>query len=43
MAYSLAGKLVVGISSPALFDLDEADEVFRTHGLAAYREFQREH
>lgn len=43
MAYSLAGKLVVGISSRALFDLDEADEVFRTHGLAAYREFQREH
>jgi 5'-nucleotidase len=43
MPYSLSGKLVVGISSRALFDLDEADEVYRSHGLAAYRRFQREH
>ncbi|HEY7599575.1 MAG TPA: 5'-nucleotidase [Candidatus Limnocylindrales bacterium] len=43
MPYSLTGKLVVGISSRALFDLDEADQVFRRDGLAAYREFQRAH
>ena len=43
MPYSLKDKLVVGISSRALFDLDEADEVFRREGLAAYRKFQREH
>jgi 5'-nucleotidase len=43
MPYSLEEKLVVGISSRALFDLDEADRVFREHGLAAYREFQRAH
>lgn len=43
MPYSLSGKLVVGISSRALFDLDEADEVYRSGGLAAYRQFQREH
>ncbi|HUG47667.1 MAG TPA: 5'-nucleotidase [Candidatus Limnocylindria bacterium] len=43
MPYDLTGKLVVGISSRALFDLDEADEVFRRDGLAAYRAFQREH
>ncbi len=43
MAYSLADKLVVGISSRALFDLDEANEVFRTRGLAAYRDYQRQH
>jgi 5'-nucleotidase len=43
MGYSLKDKLVVGISSRALFDLDEADDVFRTEGLAAYRQFQREH
>ncbi len=43
MPYSLEGKLVVGISSRALFDLDEADAVFRAQGLAAYREFQRRH
>jgi 5'-nucleotidase len=43
MPYSLADKLVIGISSRALFDLDEADEVFRREGLAAYRAFQRGH
>ena len=43
MPYSLEGKLVVGISSRALFDLDEADEVYRRDGLAAYRSYQREH
>lgn len=43
MPYELAGKLVVGISSRALFDLDEADRVFHAQGLAAYRQFQREH
>jgi len=43
MPYSLEGKLVVGISSRALFDLDEADQVFREHGLTAYREYQRAH
>lgn len=43
MPYQLSGKLVVGISSRALFDLDDADEVFRREGLAAYRRFQREH
>jgi 5'-nucleotidase len=41
--YSLEGKLVIGISSRALFDLDESDRVFRSDGLAAYRAFQREH
>lgn len=35
--------LVVAIASSALFDLDEADAVFRTAGMAAYRAFQREH
>ncbi len=43
MPYSLEGKLVVGISSRALFDLDEADLVYRRDGLAAYREFQLQH
>lgn len=43
MAFSLEGKLVVGLSSRALFDLEAADEVFRRDGLAAYRDFQREH
>ncbi len=43
MPYSLSGKLVIGITSRALFDLDDADEVFRRDGLAAYRDYQRAH
>lgn len=42
MAYSLDDKLVIAITSRALFDLDEAHAVFRQHGLAAYRAHQRE-
>jgi 5'-nucleotidase len=41
MGYSLEGKLVVAITSRAFFDLDEADAVYRSLGLAAYREYQR--
>ena len=41
MAYSLEDKLVVAISSRALFALEEADAVFREHGLDAYRAHQR--
>jgi 5'-nucleotidase len=43
MPYQLTDKLVVGISSRALFDLDDADAVFRREGLAGYRQHQREH
>ncbi len=37
-----AEKLVVAISSRALFDLDEAHQVFEREGLAAYAAFQIE-
>ncbi len=40
---STGPDLVVAIASSALFDLDEADAVFRSAGTAAYRAFQREH
>lgn len=43
MPYSLEGKLVVGITSRALFDLAEANEVFVSEGIEAYRAYQREH
>ena len=43
MPETLEDKLVVGISSRALFDLDEANTVFEQHGLTAFREYQREH
>jgi 5'-nucleotidase len=33
-------KLVVAISSSALFDLRESDHVYRTHGVKAYAQYQ---
>jgi 5'-nucleotidase len=41
MPYLLEERLVVGITSRALFDLDESNAVFEAEGLAAYREHQR--
>lgn len=43
MSFSLAGSLVIGISSRALFDLHREDEIFQREGLAAYSAYQREH
>jgi len=39
--YDLTKRLVVGLSSSALFDLQESDEIFRTEGEESYREYQR--
>lgn len=36
-------KLVVAISSRALFNLDESHRVFESHGLDAYQQYQIEH
>ena len=43
MATKLDGKLVVGISSRALFDLEEENKIFETQGLEAYSKYQLEH
>ena len=43
MALKLDDKLVVGISSRALFDLEEENKIFENEGLKAYCEYQREH
>lgn len=43
MPYPIAEKLVVAVSSSALFDLGEADKIFRENGPALYREYQRAH
>jgi 5'-nucleotidase len=43
MPETLEDKLVVGISSRALFDLAESDAVFEREGLSAYRQHQRQH
>lgn len=42
MPYSLDDKLVIGVSSRALFDLAEANTIYESEGLDRYREYQRE-
>ncbi len=43
MALKLDNKLVVGVSSRALFDLEEENRIFEEEGLEAYSKYQREH
>ena len=43
MPESFDGKLVVAISSRALFDLEQSNRVFDEQGVAAYHAYQREH
>lgn len=40
MPYDLTNPLVIGISSRALFDLEEENRIFETKGLNAYIEYQ---
>lgn len=40
MSKGLLNKLVVAISSRALFDLDKSNEIYENEGLEAYREHQ---
>lgn len=42
MPYPIEKKLVVAVSSSAVFAMEEADAVFRESGDAAYRAYQRE-
>lgn len=43
MALKLDDKLVVGISSRALFDLEEENLIYENEGLEAYSKYQLEH
>lgn len=43
MAEDISNKLVVAISSRALFDLDESDQVFENEGIEKYAEYQIAH
>jgi 5'-nucleotidase len=43
MGLLLDDKLVVGISSRALFDLEEENRIYEQEGLKAYSEYQIEH
>ena len=42
MPIDLSKTLVIGISSRALFDLDESNKVFEAEGEAAYSEHQQQ-
>jgi len=37
------GRLVIGISSRALFDLDESHRIYRSQGVEAFRRYQVKH
>ena len=43
MASALGTNLVIGISSRALFDLEEANRIYDEEGLEAYTRYQKEH
>lgn len=43
MSYDLENKLVVGVSSRALFDLSSENEIFERDGVEAYCKYQVEH
>ena len=43
MAFDLENRLVIGVSSRALFDLTAENEIFRTQGVEAYCRYQVEH
>jgi 5'-nucleotidase len=43
MPYDLENRLVIGVSSGAVFDLRESDAVFRSQGEEEYRKFQEKH
>ena len=43
MGIDLQNKLVVGVSSRALFDLEAEDKIYKEDGLVAYEEYQIAH
>lgn len=43
MPYDLSDKLVIGISSRALFDLEAENAIYAEQGVQAYIDFQRAH
>lgn len=43
MAYDLSNRLVIGISSRALFDLTAENDIFEKEGIDAYCRYQVEH
>lgn len=43
MGFELSGKLVIGVSSRALFDLSYENEIFEKEGVEAFSRYQLEH
>ena len=43
MSVSLNDKLVIGVSSRALFDLEEENAIFEEQGIDTYSKYQKEH
>ena len=43
MPYSLKDRLVVGVASSAIFNLEESDQVFKEKGEVEYRRYQEQH
>nr|WP_199897236.1 5'-nucleotidase [Porphyromonas gingivicanis] len=41
MSYPIEKKLVIAVSSSALFDMQASDAIFRQDGEKAYREYQQ--
>ena len=43
MPFDLSDKLVIGISSRALFDLEEENAIYEQQGVSAYADWQHAH
>jgi 5'-nucleotidase len=43
MPVDLSNRLVIGVSSRALFDLEEANRIFESEGVDAFARYQLEH
>ena len=43
MAFNLEHRLVIGVSSRALFDMSLENEIFERQGVKAYCDYQLEH
>jgi len=43
MAYPIEKKLVVGVSTTALFDLEMEDSIYKNEGLSKFKQYQEEH
>lgn len=43
MAFPIQDKFVIAVTTSALFDMQESDEVFKNRGEKAYRKYQEEH